>query len=138
MANIEMYDYLTTVVPDNNVTLSVTPRDILIEEVMRNQVIHLADDESEEVMSLSDVNIFHVILTWTTMTESDSGTIIDFWLSDSKGNGMAESFKWSHPVDGHIYVVKYRSNPFSRRIHSSPDNYDISNVRLKIMGRILD
>jgi len=111
---------------------------ILIEEVMRNQVIHLADDESEEVMSLSDVNIFHVILTWTTMTESDSGTIIDFWLSDSKGNGMAESFKWSHPVDGHIYVVKYRSNPFSRRIHSSPDNYDISNVRLKIMGRILD
>lgn len=138
MANIEMYDYMITVAPDNNVTLSVTPQNILVEDMTRNQVVHLGDDNSEEVISFSDTSIFHVTLQWDDVNESDSGTIVNFWLSASHGDGMAKSFKWDHPVDGHTYVVKFRSNPMKRSRHDPPDYYTISSVVLKVMGRIDD
>ena len=138
MANVEMYDYLTTVTSDNDVTLSVTPQTTLVENMTRNQVVHLGDDDSEEVINLSDNNIFHVNLQWDYVNESDSGTIADFWLSTSKGNGMSESFKWEHPTDGHTYVVKFRKNPFNRSLRNVPDSFSITNVVFKVMGRIAD
>ena len=48
----------------------------------------------------------------------------------------AESFKWTHPTDGHTYVVRFDCDlPRSIRI---PEIHGVTNVRLKVLGRIAD
>jgi len=110
MAAKEMYDYLSAAVADKDVTLSVAPQEILTEQSSKNTVIHLGDDGSEVRVNLSDASIFYVTLQWDYLDESDSGTVIDFWNDTVKGNGMANSFKWGHPTDGHTYVVRFASD----------------------------
>lgn len=136
MANKEIYDYVSTVTPDNDVTLTVTPQRLLVETGTKNQIIHLGDDGSEERVSLSDDSIFRVTLQWNHLNESDSGTLFEFWNSATKGNGRAESFKWDHPVDGHTYVVRFDSD-ITRTL--TPNTlYAIPQATLKILGRIAD
>ena len=115
MADVEMYDYLDTVTPDNDVTLSVTPQEVVVEEGSMNQEVRLFDDGSEEVVTLSTKKVFYVTLTFPRKQSSDIGIIMDFYFDPNKGNGVASSFKWQHPTDGHTYVVKFR-DPFKRSV----------------------
>lgn len=135
MAAKELYDYLSVVAADNDVTLSVSPNNVIVEEGSKNQIIHLGDDGSEERISLSDDSIFYVTLVWTFKSASDAGTIMDFYHDAAKGNGNAESFKWSSP-DGHTYTVRF-DGPLKRQMKKTNGViYNFPNVRLKILGKV--
>jgi len=131
-----MYDYLDTATPDySSTTLSVTPQEVLQEEGQLNQVVHLGADGSEEVITYSSDKIFYVNLRWSTKGAVDIGTILDFYYDAAKANGIARSFKWAHPLDGHTYVVKFRD----KMIRSDTGFYQgIDSVRLKVIGKIAD
>ena len=131
-----MFDYLSQVSADNNETLNVIPNKIITEDGSKTQVIHIGDDGSEERISLSDDSIFYCTLVWTNRNESDAGTIMDFYHDAAKGNGNAESFKWTHPTDGHSYVVRF-DGPLKRNLLSHGAVYfGFSNVRLRILGYV--
>jgi len=137
MALIEMYDYVSTVTPDYSATtLSLTPHNVMSELSEKNQVIHTADDNSEERISLSDDNIFRVTLAWEVITESEAGTIVDFYYDSAKGNGIARTFKWNHPTDDHTYVVRF-DGKITRQIRPA-SLYDIKSITLRVVGRIAD
>ena len=138
MAAKEMYDYLSTVAPDNEETLSTPePQDILTEKGLINQEIHLGDDGSEERIGLSDGAIFYVTLVWSGLEAADSGTILDFYFDAAKGNGRIESFKWAHPTDGHTYVVRFDTD-LTRPQKSGGKIHQIKAVKFKVLGRIVD
>ena len=138
MANAEIWDYLSAVAvtPDYNVVLSVTPQRELFEEGEKNQFVHLGDDNSEEVISLSDTSVFYVSLQWDVLSEADAGTIFDLHHDTAKANGIARSFKWTNASeisDPHTYTVRFASplprGKFLANIHG------YANVTLKILGR---
>lgn len=135
MAAKEMYDYLSTVAPDNEETLTTPKPCEVSEELFRNQVIHEGDDGSEEVVILDPDVVGYVTVVFPKLTAADAGTILDFYLSASKGNCMAESFKWVHPSDGHTYVVKFRSD-VTRTLKYT--KFQFANIKFKVMGRIAD
>jgi len=136
MAEKEMYDYLTVKTPDNDVTLSTPKPCEVIEDCGRSQVIHPGDDGSEEVITRDpDVVCYATVLFPDRLNASDAGTILDFYLSDTKGNCMAESFKWEHPSDGHTYVVKFRSD-VTRMLKYTI--FGFPHIKLKVIGKIAD
>lgn len=136
MANQEIYDYVSIAVPDNSTTLSVTPQSIIQELGSKNVEIHEGDDGSEERIILSSTSVFYVTLSWTNKSESDIGTVLNYYHNAAAGNGMSESFLWEHPTDGHTYVVRFASDV--RRDIMMGNFFGITNVRLKILGRIAD
>ena len=135
MAAKEMYDYLSVVAPDNDETLSTPKPSEVVEELFRNQDVHLGDDGSEEVITHDPAVIGYVTVLFPKLKAADAGTILDFWLDDTKGNCMAESFKWEHPSDGHTYVVKFRSD-VKRTLRYT--TFQFPNIKLKVMGKISD
>ncbi len=133
MAAKEIYDYLSTVTPDVDVTLSVEAQGEISEESLENCVIHLGDDGSEERISLSTTPVFYVTFGYNVLSEADSGTILD--LYHTSACGMALSFKWS-AYDGHTYVVRFDSN--LTRAGQAMSRMKMQGIRLKILGRIED
>lgn len=138
MAAKEMYDYLATATPDYAATLSVTPQQIVVEEGGMQQVVHVGDDGSEERVSFDDTPIFYIMLGWSTgITASDAGTIFDWYYDAAKANGIVKSFRWTHPTDGHTYVVRFTAT-LERSIAQAGSIHKITRVRLKVLGTISD
>jgi hypothetical protein len=137
-----MYDYLSTATPDYNSTMNVSPQEIVAEALVKNQIIHYFDDGSDRVIGLDDDPIFEVTLGWGKgISESDAGTILDFYADANKANGMARSFKWDHPTDGHSYVVRFKSalkrNWDYGKIASNNSRYlNVDEITLKILGKV--
>jgi len=140
MADKEMYDYLSVVTPDYSATtLSVSPQKIVPETGQKNQILNVGDDGSEEVIDLSDDFLFMTALSFV-QSSSDIGLVLDFYFDSSKANGIARSFKWAHPKDGHTYVVKFRG-PMTRNWEEDLIEGGYQSVRqisLKIIGKIAD
>ena len=136
MSAVEMYDYISTVTADNDVTLSVQPSHMITEIGSFKDKIHMGDDGSEERIQLSSTPIFYVTLYWNNRSASDIGTVFDFYFNAAKGNGRTESFKWSHPTDGHTYVVRFESE-LSRTI-MNPEIHGVPSCKLRVLGRIAD
>jgi len=136
----EMYDYCSIATPDNDETLDVRPSNTLVEEGSKNVVIHLGDDGSEERVSLDTDSVFYVTLQWEPVDEDDSGTVVDFFNSTSKGCGMAKSFKWVNfgepSASRHTYVVRFASG-LKRGVRRGYI-YGITGVKLKVLGKISD
>lgn len=131
-----MYDYLPVATPDSDVTLSVNPQQIIVEESEPNQVVLLGDDGlSEEIITLSNEKVFFVSLQWPKITPADSGTIMDFYFDSAKGDRKAKTFKWAHK-DDHTYVVRFDCK-FTRNLLPST-RHGITSIRLKVKGKILD
>ena len=132
-----MWDYLSEVTPDYlDDTLDVKRHVQITEEGSKNQILHLGDDNSEEVISFSDDTIFYVNIQWELLKEAEAGTIYDFYHDPLKANGMARSFKWVHygeKTDQHTYTVRFVSK-MSRDLKSW-DIHGIKNIRLKVLGR---
>jgi len=131
-----MWDYLSVVTPDNDVIFDVSPNKVIVEDGNKNVTIHTGDDGSEERIALSNTSIFYVTLIWTNRNASDAGTIMDYYHDASKGNGMAESFRWLHgsPADTHIYTVRF-AGKLSRQLIAGPTViYSFPSVRLRILG----
>lgn len=133
MADKEMYDYLSSVTPDSTAAaLVLKPNNIVTEKGRKNTVIHEFDDESEERIAISNQSVFYVNLMWKAQTSSDAGIIFDYFHSTAIGNGMARSFKWTHPNDGHTYVARFASE-LPRSIDMN-NYHSLQNIQLKILG----
>jgi len=135
MSSVEMYDYIATVTADNNQTLSVQPSRMITETGSFKGAVHEGDDGSEEVISFSATPIFYVTLYWDNRLAADIGTVFGFYFNASYG-GNGKSFKWSHPTDGHTYVVRF-DGPLSRTI-MNPEIHGVPSCKLKVKGRIAD
>jgi len=132
----EPYDYVSTVTPDYDYTLTIKAQGEISEEGYKNQTIHRADDNSREVATLSTGSIFFVSFEWKQLSEADSGTIFDLYHDPAKANGMARSFKWGSLYDGHTYVVAF-SGSLTRQ-GNAVSRWGIPSVKFEILGRIAD
>ena len=137
MADKEMYDYISTVTPDySTTTLSLTPQGVIVEDGSKNVNINEGYGGAEEAVILSSQSVFYVSLQWNAISQSDSGTIFDFYHDIAKACGTARSFKWLHPTDGHTYVVKFRES--LKRFKQNAAIYGFSTLQFKVIGRIAD
>lgn len=135
MSDKEPYDYLSTITSDYDYTLTLKAQDVIQEDGYKNQTIHLADDNSEERITLSTGSIFYVVLPYTLLSESDSGTIFDLYHDPAKANGMGRTFKFAS-YDGHTYVVRFDCK--LGRSFGPLIVMGIPTIRLRILGRIAD
>ena len=132
MAAYEPYDYFTgTITPDYNYTLSISAQGQVTEEGYKNQVIHLADDNSEERITLCTGSIFYVSWEWALLSEANSGLIFDLYHDPVKANGMGRSFKWAGH-DGHTHVVRFDCK--LSRVGQAVSRWGLPGVRLRILG----
>jgi hypothetical protein len=133
----KMSDYLSVVTADyTTTTLSVTPQDTMREHAADPNVqIHEGVDGSEQrVVIGSAATVFFVTLNWNVLSDSDAGTIIDFYYDAAKGNKTARTFKWAHPVDGSTYVVRFASSvPRDIGVASI---YSLKGIVLKVLGKV--
>ena len=137
MAAKEMYDYLSIKTADYDYVLAIPHSKQTIESASKNQQIFITDDGSSKVVSLDSTSYFYVKFPYSILTESNSGTIFDLWNDSSKANGMAKTFKWYHPQDGHTYVVRFACN--LTRIRQQLWNFGYSDdICLKVEGVIAD
>lgn len=135
----EIYDYVADATPQyTGAALSVTPWRVLPERGIKNQVVHTADDNSEERISLSDASIWRVELEWDYLSAEDASAILDYYMDPGKANGIARSFKWDHPTDGHTYVVRFDGDLAREWYPRGSVAHAVRSVRLKVIGRIND
>jgi hypothetical protein len=128
-----MADYLDIAVPDYGTeTLSLSPQETMPEAASKNQIVHELDDGDMEVISLSDEPQFVVTLQWDVLTSAESDTLMDYWLAPTKANGYARSFKWAHPLDGHVYVARFASD-ITRTLRTA-NIAGIASLKLRIEG----
>jgi len=130
-----MYDFLSTITPDYNAAIGITPKGTVSDESQKSGVIHIGSDGSEERISFGTASIFFITIGWNVLSESDAGTIFDWYNDAAKANGMQRSFKYAFG-DGHTYVVRFDST--LTRSGRNLSSYGISGVRLKVLGRIAD
>jgi hypothetical protein len=134
MAEKEIYDYISTATPDNDVTMTLAARGAVTERTTKNQIIHLGVDGSEERITISSTVIAYLEYPFSALSNSDAGTVFDFWHDAAKGNGKVESFKLDY-TDGHTYVVRFESDMDRVR---TLGNFQSMSVVFKILGRIDD
>jgi hypothetical protein len=105
------------------------------EESQKNGVVHLGVDGSEERIAFGTASIFFIAISLGTLSESDSGTVFDWYNDSAKANGMQRSFKYAFG-DGHTYVVRFdcKLTRSGKRLAS----YSVDGIRLKVLGRISD
>lgn len=135
-----IYEYVSFAVPDVSYTLDIVPQNTLTEQPEIEQIILLADDDSEQTLSFSDSHSYTFILQWDNLSDADAAIIWDCWLTNS--NGFQYTFRWYNPLDEHTYVVQFetdierlfRSGPGSG--NSSLKNRGISKIKLKVKGRV--
>lgn len=135
MAAAEPYDYLPTITADYDYTLTIKAQGKITEEGEKKQIIRTGDDFSEERISLSSTSVFYIIVPWKILSASESGTIVELYHNASKANGMVRSFRCSI-YDGHTYVVRFDCKV--SRIGQAVSRMEISPIRLRILGRIVD
>ena len=137
MSAKEIYDYISTATPDSTVEMNLAARGSLRESGSRNQVVHLADDGSEEIVALSTATEWYLDVPWGAMNESDAGTIFDFWCNATLGNGKMRTFIYVHAygTQSHKYVTRFDSD-IGRTIREG--SIHGMNVRLKVKGSIAD
>lgn len=137
MSAKEIYDYIATATPDSTVEMNLSARGVLRETISRNQLVHLSDDGSEEIVALSTAAEIFIDVPWGAMSEDDAGTIFDFWMNATIGNGKMQTFKYVHSYGGttHVYVTRFDCD-LARDIREG--NIHNMTVRLKVKGRIAD
>lgn len=128
----ELYDHISTVSFDVNVTLSLSPQVEVVEISYKDQEIQYAADGSTSRKGFSEDSIAVFQLQYRTLTESNAGTIFDIYHDTAKANGLVNSFKFVHP-DGHTYVVKF-AKEIPRDI--TPVNYSFESIDLIVLGKI--
>ena len=132
MSAMEPYDFLSVMPIDYDYTLSITAQETVSEAGFKNQVIHMADDNSEERITLASGSIFYADVPWPILSESDSGVIMDLYHDAAKANGMGRVFKWlSH--DGHTYAVRFDGK--MDRSTGPALRHGIPTVRFRLLGK---
>lgn len=135
MAAKEPYDYLSTVSADVDVTLNLTPHQVIVEEPDFIQEIKLGDDGSEKRIGFSSTSIWYVEVPYKRLRASDAGTLLDLWADTAKAQGRLNSFKLDYG-DGHTYVVRFDSNV--RRELQTAGWFGFGTIRMRMLGKIVD
>ncbi len=135
MAAYEMYDDLSNVTADYTSTLVIKTQKVIIEMGRKNQSIREADDNSEERVSFSDAPIWFVRLQMPSGAIADVGTILEWWGDSAKANGMARTFYWTHPTDGHDYTVRFSKDPTRSIPIGFQDALHGLEIELRVLGR---
>lgn len=127
-------DYFTGTITADYTTaaLSVAAQGTLSEESAKSQAIHYGVDGSEERISFGTQSIFYITYRYNQLSESDSGTVFDYYNDPTKGNGCQRSFKWSHAGDSNVYVVRFDCK--LTRTGNSVSRYGYPDIRLKVLG----
>jgi len=135
MAEKEMYDYLAAVTADYTTTeLSIIPHNIIVEAGEKTQFIHKFSDGQKGIVTLSSTSRFSVTLQWDILSRANEGTIVDLWHDENKANGIACSFYWQHPTDGHTYTVKFLEPLESNWAVNMINLKSINQIKLDILG----
>jgi len=140
MAEFDMYDLLPsnpgTYTPDyTGETLSLSPQKIMYEATGDfGQIKHWYSDKTYDVVSKTTKAFFIVTLPFDNMTASDIGTIWSLYNDSNKAHGMANSFEFVHPTDGHSYISKFYE-PLERAITDFMQGLP-SKAKLAILHRI--
>ena len=135
MAASEIYDFLSTITSDVDITLSIKAQGAITEEGYKNQVIHMGDDNSEERITLSTGSIFYVTYPIRQLSESESGTIFDLYHDPVKANGMGRSFKLTtYDSSGVNYVVRFDCKLI--RSGNSVNRWGFPGIRFRILGKV--
>jgi len=132
----EIWDFLSTsptTANYNSTNLAIKPQQVFTERGVKNQVIHLGDDGSEERITLDADSVFYVTLRWDVLGTTDASKIVNYYHSTSIANGKGRSFRWEHPTDGHVYTVRFDSD--LSRFENVGNLFGIARVDLKILGR---
>lgn len=135
MSAKEVYDWTSTVTPDYNAAIGILPQGEITEVSSKSQVIHYGVDGSEERISFGTTSIFYINMQWNLLSESNSGTIFDWYNDPAKANGCQRSFKYAWG-DGHTYCIRFDCK--LPRSGNAMSRLGIKNIRLKILGRIAD
>ena len=102
-----MYDYLVAKTPDyTTTTLSIRPSNQMDEDGGDKVKMNESDSGALESITLSGNRTFSVPVEWE-VNLADSNTIMDMYWDPNKGASGARTFKWAHPIDGHIYTVRF-------------------------------
>jgi len=127
-----MSDYFTgTITADYTTALAISAQGIVTEEGFKNQVIHLADDNSEERITLTDGSIFYVTWALHQLSEADAGTVMDHYHDPLKANGMGRTFKWiAH--DTKNYVARWDCK--LSRSGNALSRWGYQALRLRVLG----
>jgi len=139
MAAKEMYDYLPGTASADYVatTFSVSPQQVLREPGrFPGQKRHKSDGDGYLTTTRNTTPRFYVVLIFNSITESDAGTIIDFYYDTAKGKGLARSFYWDHPTDEHTYIVKFDMQDMERLIRNF--DHGFARLRLVVVDRVND
>jgi len=135
IAASEIYDFVDLATEDYNYTLTIEAQGKLTESGYKNQVVHRADDNTREVVTLAADSLFFVSWNWNVLSEAEAGTLHDLYHDAAKANGMASSFKWD-AHDGHTYVVVFDCK--FTRTGTAITRWGLPGIRLEIIGRIAD
>ena len=93
----------------------------------------LADNQSVDVTIEYSMDMtFTFVLQWNQLSDEDASSIWNCWLVNAVG--YMYSFGWQHPMDGHIYVVKFDSD--IKRLFHPGTKREIPEVRLRVKGYI--
>ncbi|MCG7853868.1 MAG: hypothetical protein MIO92_15210 [Methanosarcinaceae archaeon] len=138
MANKEIYDYLPTVTADYTSTvLSVSCQIDIEESAYKDQVDHEFYGGGITTVNLSENIWFEGYLQWPSgISSSDAGTILDFYADSAKADMKRKSIYWLHPLDGHVYVIKFRG-PLSRK-WIKEGVLSIPAIPIRIIGKKVD
>jgi hypothetical protein len=133
-----MYDRLATATPDYSASsLSVSPHKILIEEGSYNQQVNKADDRSViAVVTIGSSVEYLVRLLWEYINATDDAAIHDMYFDPAKAHGLARTFKWPHPTDGHIYVARFTGPLIRSRDARVVGRASYDELRLLIEGYV--
>ena len=133
MAAKKLSDYFTgTMTADYTTALVIKAQGEVTEEIFQNQVIHLADDGSEERVTFTAVSPM-VYVNWklNQLSESDAGTVFDHYNLAAQANGMGRPFKWT-AHDGNNYVARWDCK--LSRSGNSLSRWGFQGLRLRVLG----
>lgn len=135
MAISTMANWLNVVAPDTTTVMSIGAA-IVLEESNKTQQIRFGDDGSEERVSFTtaEKTVFYITLSFQNLSESDAGTIMDFYQDEQKGNGIIGTFVWQNNAETALTSYTVRFAEHLKRSTKGPLLFDLSNVRLKVLG----
>ena len=105
----KMADYLTYKTPDYDGFFPDIPVSSLSESVVILTNVIETDSGSEERVGLS-LPYFKVTLNLPKLKKDQLDSLVDFYTNQNRANGKLNSFKWTHPIDNCVYVVRFESD----------------------------
>lgn len=135
MAAKEMYDYLSEVTADyTTIELELSSTARLPETVEKEQYLHKFSDGQRGIVTMSSTSHFQVAVQFDNLLPSDEGLIKDMYIDENKANGLARSFYWHHPSDGHVYTVKFLGPLTSEREFRAYGMISVKQIQLDVLG----